>query len=156
MLFSYHWALIVGPKTENLNSRGKRFHVKNADFNLAPLQWKFEEVGIPLIATAMLIVRVLVGKVENMERLQDTLRLVPVLQNDPAWNCVVWVQSALEALQIDAKAMGASQLEWKTIRNEAMSYCNKKIRQGRFDGSQKFDMSWPPTYDILEGQEKIV
>ncbi|KAI0426084.1 hypothetical protein F5Y09DRAFT_334430 [Xylaria sp. FL1042] len=47
---TYHWALIVGPKTESENSRGS--------------VWEYEERTISMATTSMLLVRIMVGKPE--------------------------------------------------------------------------------------------
>lgn len=106
-------------------------------------------------ATGQLLIRVLVGKIIDRDRLLTTLRNTPVVQNDPNWNCVIWVKEALLAVQKDGKSMGTSELDWQKIRNAALSYCQKKKDGHRFDGKVKFDMSKPATYDMLEQKEII-
>ncbi len=70
------------------------------------------------------------------------------------WNCVVWVRQALLALQNDGKAVGTSVLDWHTVRDAAMKYCQEKIDAHRFDGKVKFDMTRPATYDFLKKKKK--
>jgi hypothetical protein len=55
------------------------------------VQWFYEEKGIPLVATNMLLVRVMIGKVTNMGTLLKTLPNIPIVQNNSASNCVTWV-----------------------------------------------------------------
>lgn len=151
-MFRYHWALIIGPKDENDKSRGFRLHVKNAPFSSS---WTFEELQSSMEATSQLLVRIVVGKIVNQEKVFTILRNVPVVQNDPAWNCVTWVKEALAALQKDAHAIGTSRLDWSTVRNEAISYCGNKIKNHRFDGKGNYDINKPATYDLLEGKETM-
>ena len=75
-----------------------------------------------LLPTNSLLVRVVIGKIIDKSRVHDNLCAVPVKQNDPNWNCVIWVKEALEALQKDAQALGTSKLDWRTVREAAMSY----------------------------------
>ena len=107
-------------------------------------------------ATGQLLIRVLVGKVIDRDRLLTILRSVPVVQDDPSWNCVIWVKDALLAVQKDGRSMGTSELSWQRVRDAAMSYCQKKKDGHRFDGKVSFDMSKPATYDILEQKEIII
>jgi hypothetical protein len=106
----------------------------------------------------MLLVRVLIGKVTNMQRLESILQDIPVRQGDPAWNCVIWVKQALEKLQADGKAVGTSRLDWPRVRDAAMKYVQDNKDQHRFDGRApqgKFDMKKAATFDLLEGREVI-
>lgn len=103
----------------------------------------------------MLLVRIMIGKIENKARVIRLLRNNPIKQGRPGWNCVVWVEEALEALKADGKAMGTSILEWERIRDGAMNYCQRKKDQHRFDGQGSYDVSKAPTYDLIQGKETI-
>jgi hypothetical protein len=92
------------------------------------LEWFFEEREIPLAPTSMLLVRIMVGKVADGNRLVDILRKTPIRQGQPGWNCVLWVKEALQALKASGKALGTNVVEWEWVRNEAMSYCQQKKR----------------------------
>lgn len=109
-----------------------------------------------MAATAMILVRVLVGKVANTERLCSVLRSTNVKGNQPGWNCVVWVEEALQGLKEDGKALGTSKIDWTSVRDTAMRYVEQKKQQHRFDGKKVFDMSKVATWDLLEGKETVV
>ncbi|KAL8923767.1 MAG: hypothetical protein Q9208_004415 [Pyrenodesmia sp. 3 TL-2023] len=147
----YHWALLVGPKSDEEAARGTRYHAKN------PLdgKWTYEERDIFTARSIMLLVRIVVGKVTSNDRLQAALRSVPIVQGDESWNCVAWVRQALEAVKADGKAVGTSQLEWETVRRAALDYVQGKKDAHRFDGLGDFDMSKTATYDLLEGKEIV-
>lgn len=119
-------------------------------------QWLFEERSTPLAPTNMLLVRVIIGKVENSERLVSVLRTTPIRQGDPSWNCVGWVKEALDGLKVDGKALGPCVIEWDQVRDGAMTYCQRKKDQHRFDGKGNFDMRKAATYDLIEGKEIIL
>ncbi|KAH8742342.1 hypothetical protein F5883DRAFT_513450 [Diaporthe sp. PMI_573] len=73
---TYHWALIVGPKTESEGSQGHRFHAKErlgfvGSPPVAQSVWQYEELDIPMVPTSMLLVRIVVGKVKSMSRLRS-------------------------------------------------------------------------------------
>lgn len=119
------------------------------------IEWYFEERDVGLLATSMLLVRIMIGKVENMNRLVRTLRKVPIRPEQAGWNCVGWVKEALEALNADGKALGTSVTEWQAIRDGAMWYVQKKKDEHRFDGKGNFDMKYAATYDLLDGKETI-
>lgn len=151
----YHWALVVGPKVETEDGVGARYHAKERPKLGGSSEWFFEEREIPLIPTSTLLVRIMVGKVEDGKRLVDILRNTPVRQGQPGWNCVFWVKEALQALEASGKALGTNVVEWERVRNQAMSYCQQKKDQHRFDGQGNFDTSKAPTYDLLERKEII-
>jgi len=106
-------------------------------------------------ATNQLLIRVLVGKVKDRDRLLTTLRNVPIVENDPSWNCVIWVKEALLAVQKDGKSTGTAVLDWHKVRDTVLSYCQEKKDGHRFDGKIQFDMSKPATYNMLTQKEII-
>lgn len=121
--------------------------------------WEFEARDTRTEASAMILVRVLVAKIENMERLASVLQSVPIRGSEPRWNCVEWVKEALEMLRKDGKVLGTSALGWQTVRDTAMWYVEKKAAQHRFDGKAKpgqFDDTKVATYDLLEGKETMI
>lgn len=145
----------MGPKVEAAGKMGARYHAKEAPRAGGGSEWRFEERQCELIATSMLLVRLLIGKVEDGNRLAEILRKTPIRQNQAGWNCVHWVKEALEGLKADGKALGTSIVEWETVRDQAMGYCQRKKEQHRFDGRGNFDMKKAPTYDLIERKETI-
>ncbi|KAF7855966.1 hypothetical protein EAF04_009922 [Stromatinia cepivora] len=152
---TYHWAFIVGPKKELEGSKGTRFHARERMVSPFGSQWQYEEVPIPLMATQMLLVRVMIAKIENDDRLLQILRKIPVRGGDHGWNCVAWVKEALEELQSDSRTLGTGVTEWKTVRDAAMTYCQKKKDQHRFDGVVTFDTHNAATFDLIDEREVI-
>ncbi|KAF3893290.1 DNAJ domain containing protein [Trichophyton interdigitale] len=153
---TYHWAFLVGPKVEGKGSRGIRYQVKQRQQLGGGLEWEFEERECPLTPTNMLLVRVIIGKILDRDRLAEIMRNTPVRESQPGWNCVVWVKEALESLANDPKALGTSVTEWDRVRNAAMEYCQQKKDQHRFNAWSNFDMDKAPTYDLLELKETII
>lgn len=98
-----------------------RYHVKERLKESGGSEWLFEERSTPLAPTNMLLVRVIIGKVKNNERLVNVLRTTPIRQGDSSWNCVVWVKEALEGLKADGKALGTCVIEWNRVRDGAMT-----------------------------------
>lgn len=107
----YHWAIIVGPKVEDEHSTGTIFHARERISIVdgeAQSSWVFEDRPTALMATAMQLVRILVGKVASTERVESVLKSTSVKNAQPGWNCVSWVKEALESLEKEGKAMGTS------------------------------------------------
>jgi len=119
------------------------------------MQWVYEEISCTLEATNMLLVRVLIGKVEQRDRLESLMGSVPVVQDNAAWNCVSWVKEALRKLQADGRAIGTSQLDWKAVRDAAINYVERKKEQHRFDGNGNFNLKKAATFDLLAGVEVV-
>ncbi|KAL9581360.1 MAG: hypothetical protein Q9212_003951 [Teloschistes hypoglaucus] len=158
---SYHWALIVGPELEPIpneqqpkKQKSMRFHTTNR----GRADWIFEDQNIDELGPALLIAKVVVAKVINIDRLQSVLRGVPVVQDDPSFNCSVWVHRALDAVQADAEVVSASQLDWPTVRDAANGYVQGKKRKYRYAGRGRpgqCGLRQSPTYDLLEGREIV-
>ncbi len=152
---SYHWGLLTGPKADDKNAKGTRYHAKNPITATGVSEWIYDEQVINVARTNSLLVRVVVAKVTDMGRLQAAIRGVPIVQGDPAWTCITWVRNALEAVGADGKAVGTARLDWETVRRTAKEYVGKKKAAHRFDGKGDADMTITATYDLLEGREIV-
>ena len=128
-----------------------RYHAKET-LGSNGFQWEFEKRETTLQSTNMLLVRVMIGKIQNRQQLDSTLSSVPVKAGTPGWNCVSWVKEALEELEQDGKSLGTRVTEWKRVRDAAMGYCGKKKEQGRFT-REKYNPETVPTYDLIENKE---
>ncbi|KAB5550936.1 hypothetical protein GE09DRAFT_1222751 [Coniochaeta sp. 2T2.1] len=133
----YHWAFITGPKVITQQSAGRRIHAKERmGQSGSGSHWEYENRSISMLPTAMILVRIVVGKIEDNARLTSIMESVPMLGKDK-------------------KALRASVTDWKTVRDGCMQYVQKKAAQHRFDGQApgKFDDSKVATYDLLEKKE---
>lgn len=118
--------------------------------------WEFEERVIPMMPTAMLLVRIMIGKVKDKKRLESIFRSTPIRSRVPGWNCVSWVQEAVESALRDKKALSApGGLTWVDIRDVAMWYVSQKKAAHRFDGLGNFDQNKAATWDMLKGVELV-
>lgn len=148
---------MVGPKRSGAGKRSIRYHAKeriNTDRKRS--EWVFEESENALDSSNMMLVRILVGKVVDGHRVVEILRSTPIRQGKAGWNCVGWVQEALQRLGADGTALGRSSIvEWVVVRDVAMRYCQRKKEEHRFDGKGGFDMRVIPTYDLIRGKEVV-
>lgn len=166
-MFRFHWALLVGPKSETNDARGVRYHAKEQMTvvnGLLKSVWQFEERDINMAPSAMILVRILVGKVKNRDRVAAILRSIPIRGEHAGWNCVSWVQEALQALQQrqisqqDIFERSSYQLDWHTVSQCAMVYVAQKAAAHRFDGQAAagtYDNRKVATWDLLKNKEQI-
>lgn len=49
---------------------------------------RFESVETSIQATNMILIRITVTKILELEKLEMILKAVPVVQNDPTWDCI--------------------------------------------------------------------
>ncbi|EGX94146.1 hypothetical protein CCM_02417 [Cordyceps militaris CM01] len=148
----YHWALLVGPKHEDQNTRATRYHAKQ---HLT--KWQYNEVNISTAATNMILIRIFAAKVQNMDRVESIMRSVPVRPNVPGWTCRSWVTEAYEKLRSDGKALSTCP-DWETLSERALWYVRNKMEEHRFDGKAPGDQfsTWEvATYSIADGREII-
>jgi len=156
---TYHWALISGPKVEHEGSVGKRYHARQRDHmenGQLRSRWEYEELEIGTAPTQMILVRVLIAKVINVERLGEILRTVPLVQDDKDWTCRIWVRDAIARLAAEKGVLGRSVTDWATVENTAKQYVRKKKDQHRFDGTVEWDRRKVPTWDLIQKKETIV
>ncbi|CVK98617.1 uncharacterized protein FMAN_16168 [Fusarium mangiferae] len=137
----YHWALLVRPKGEDGDTRGKRFHAKERIYSGTQSVWEFSEQETGTASTLMILVRIQIAKVKSLKKLEASLR-----------------SEALSTLQSNNKALGTAVLDWTTARDTAMWYVEQKALQHRFDGQAapgQFDTSRVSTYSLLQGKELV-
>lgn len=132
-------------------------------------KWTYEERSTAL--DTMVLVRVLIGKVVDRERLVEVLRGVPVPVGggegvEEGWNCVSWVRGAVEAIKRDEDngngdgkgVMGkGSVLEWRVVRDAAMGFAGRKMGEGWFrsGGQGNFEVGRVATWDLVGGREIV-
>lgn len=107
---------------------------------------------------AMLLVRILVGKIQYQDRLEQALKHVPLRIDDPNWNCVLWTGDAYKSIAQDGQASVSGMPDWESVRHTAMWYVGQKKRAHRFDGRKAsfvFDPEKPATWDMLGDKEII-
>ncbi|KAK1140991.1 hypothetical protein N8T08_009737 [Aspergillus melleus] len=153
---TYHWALFIAPKNESKSSVCLHYDAKERLKADGTGEWYFEESTRSVGPTNMLLVRILVAKIIEKDRLMSLLRETPVEQSTPGWNCVAWVKEALGKANADGKVLGRGVLDWGVVRDAAMRYCQTKRDEHRFDGKGSFDMESVPTFDLIEGKETVV
>ncbi|GAB0138333.1 hypothetical protein EsDP_00006569 [Epichloe bromicola] len=155
---SYHWALLSGPKRDPKSGyRHIMYHVKkklviDGEPETARSEWQY---SAECDRASMLLARVVVAKVSDLQRLERILRQVPLRSGKEGWNCVAWVREAIHLASLDPYALGSRVDDWDVIRDKAMWYVDHKKSSHRFDGLGQFDISRPATWDMLKDEELI-
>ncbi|KAI1438274.1 hypothetical protein GGR50DRAFT_485993 [Xylaria sp. CBS 124048] len=158
---SYHWALHVSPKIEPEDGgKGMRFHAREklviaGSPPRAQTVWAYDEAAVPLQRTAMVLVRIMIGKVKDRNRLRRIFQNIPLRPDVPDWNCVGWVQEAVETAFQDGEALGSCAKSWTAVRDTAMWYIAEKRAVHRFDSQAvgRFDLKRTATWDMLKDKE---
>jgi hypothetical protein len=99
-------------------------------------EWYFEKKDIGLLPTSMLLVRVMIGKVERMDRFYEVIGTVSINLGENGWNCVSWVKEAVERLNYNDHTLGSNVTVWEKVRDGAMWYVQKKKAGHRFKGRE--------------------
>ncbi|KAI5923093.1 hypothetical protein F4810DRAFT_720503 [Camillea tinctor] len=155
----YHWAFIIGPKVEpREGGQGVRFHAMESltsggESSEPHSMWAYDESTIALRATKMLLARVVIAKIKDVDRLKSVFQSTPIRPEVPGWNCVGWVEEAFRKAMEDGDALGRAADSWKAVRDAAMWYVEKKKSEHRFDGQRQYDQSKAATWDIFQGKE---
>ncbi|OJJ99168.1 hypothetical protein ASPACDRAFT_43830 [Aspergillus aculeatus ATCC 16872] len=132
---TYHWALHIGFKGPTEPNLGARYHAKERLTVEGKSEFIFEESEV---SPQMVLVRIAIAKIMDKDRAVELLR------------------EALDALNADSRALGTRILDWESVRDAAMEYCQRKKDQHRFDGKGDFNMGVIPTYDLMVGRELAV
>lgn len=155
----YHWAFLAGPKQHpKSGSRHIMYHAKERlvmSGNPPQLRPEWQYVNDSDRA-AMLLVRVVVGKIIDRDRLEQIFRNVPLRTDDPDWNCVLWMEDAFRRVLADDQALASTVKDWESVRCKAMWYVSHKKAAHRFDGKDSdtfLDPMKPATWDMLRNLE---
>ncbi|KYK59914.1 hypothetical protein DCS_01048 [Drechmeria coniospora] len=151
-----HSAASTVPSSSDPSSRpravaGTRYHAKNP----LPGGWRYEQV--PLLNarhTPNLLVRVLISKIADEDRVIDILRHASLVPNDPNFRCRRWIADALDRLQHDAETMGTAFLDRHAVETVRRDYLRSKSADGRFAEPDSLDNRRPkPAWDVLKNME---
>jgi hypothetical protein len=145
----------VGPKSDKVEDEGVRYHARERMKQDGNSEWEFEEAPTTMLPSRMIMVRILIAKIESRVRLAQLLRQIPIRQEQQGWNCVLWIKEALSELQNSKNIIGTCVLEWEAVRDAAMTYCQKKKDQHRFDGEANFDTTRVATFDLIQREETV-
>jgi hypothetical protein len=145
----------VEPKSDKPEDEGVRYHARERMKQDGNSEWEFEEAPTTMLPARMIMIRILIAKIESRDKLAQILRQIPIRQGQQGWNCVGWIKEALSELKNSTNVIGTSVVEWDAVRNAAVSYCQSKKDQPRFDGKGSFDTSRVPTFDLIQGTETI-
>ncbi|PHH71230.1 hypothetical protein CDD80_5427 [Ophiocordyceps camponoti-rufipedis] len=155
----YHWAFLAGPKQHpKSGSRHIMYHAKEKlvmSGNPPQLRPEWQYVNDSDRA-AMLLVRLLVGKIMDHNRLEQIFKDVPLRTEDADWNCVLWMEDAFGRVTRDGQAINTNVKDWESVRSTAMWYVGQKKAAHRFDGQDSsiiFDPTKPATWDMLQNEE---
>ena len=100
-LRTYHWAITRSPKVEHRNNRTEstRYHARNF-VNITDGRWEYQRIDLPSTGYGRTLVPILIGKIGqgDKERVGKVLEQIPLVQDDPSWNCVCWVETAVTVL----------------------------------------------------------
>ncbi|KAF5691720.1 hypothetical protein FCIRC_298 [Fusarium circinatum] len=156
----YHWAFIVESENETKNSQRKRFHVKRllevvGEQRTASPYWHFEEIDISTDAPSMILTRVVISKVKDLDRLCLRFRRTPIQQEVKTWNWVDWIEAAFDEIAQDYDNLETCVTKWENLRDTVMRYIELKTLAHRFDGTRAYDFTKVPTWDMLRGAEII-
>ncbi|KAF5250790.1 hypothetical protein FANTH_4062 [Fusarium anthophilum] len=156
----YHWAFIVEPEITTKNSQRKRFHVKKllklmGDQRTVTSYWHFEEIDISTDAPSMILTKVLIGKVKDLDRLCLSIRRTPIQQEVKTWNWIDWIEAAFHEITQDYGNLETCVTTWESLRDTVMCYIELKMLAHRFDGTRAYDFTKVPTWDMLRGAEVI-
>lgn len=118
----------MGPKKESKDRQqveGVKFHAREAaKLDGVGFEFVFEERPVSMMPADMILVRLVLAKVESMDRLTQLLRQIPIRQGEEeGWNCRFWVKEALLCIEQSKGVIGTSVLDWQAVRDAALTYC---------------------------------
>jgi hypothetical protein len=117
----YHWAFLLVPTEQTPTSQALRINARNYHNSEDSTAWYYEEIKVPIGDTPKLLAQKHIGDIINLDDSLETLRDIPLRQGDSEWNCVMWIQEALDALRGEyGGAKFVSEIDWAALREEVM------------------------------------
>lgn len=161
---SFHWALIVGPRSSARSDPGTRYHVLHTDSATHP--FLYEETEISSSESHVPLVRITVAKVRDPARVTTLLRSVPPPKNAESDTCLSWTREAFRLL-ISDRGSGASTsclssylkpADWEHVESRARKYIKRKRDMHRFDEDRAgpWDRGSVSTWNFWENRETTV
>lgn len=174
---SYHWAIVIGPKSPLRSEAGTAYHMVHSDSGFSDTPYFYEETDLsdnPHL-TRNLLARVALAKVFDEEEIASLLRSLAanlkadsrrpstdssnVISSD--LSCLKWAKSAWETLTQDSSRPLKSYFgphEFTDIENRARKYVKRKRAQGRYNhNTEPGDVTWNPlevpTWNYWENRE---
>ncbi|KAI0431234.1 hypothetical protein F5Y09DRAFT_340911 [Xylaria sp. FL1042] len=147
----YHWGFLIGPKLENTQRiPALKIHVRRSAWG-----WNLEEHRLwDVRATPTLLARILIAKIEDMNRLIGVLDRVGIVPGDPSWTSRHWVAGAVADIARDGRCVGTAELDWLRIQARGRQYVRAKFQTGRYgDELPLFELK--PTWDMLKNMETV-
>lgn len=177
---SYHWALVIGPKSPLRSEAGTAYHIVHSHSDFVNTPFFYEETDLPQNPhqSRTLLARVALAKIVDEQRVLAILRaraseIKNVGRKDSiasidssslslaALSCLSFVKSAWMAIADDSQRPLKSYFgpgEWDDIEARARKYVKRKRLQGRFNpATQPGDVTWNPaevpTWNYWENRE---
>ena len=187
---TYHWALLIcPPDSPSTATTGIRYHVTNSiqastievpnpptpDLS-GRVPWRFEAQALAKLFTASpLLARVLISRDVDPTNVKAVLGAVPLIQNDKAWTCRVWIRDALASLARQGVINLPSQLPpsllehassgrlslteeaWAVVESRCLAYLETKHNVHRWrDASEgRWVEGQVPTWALEEERELV-
>jgi hypothetical protein len=119
------------------------------------IPWVYEAAKINHRYDKQVLARVLLGELPRADLAERVFAESPVTQDDPTFNCIVWVQQALSRLN-QAKIAGTGiMFDWDSIEKTALEFVQMKKLQGRYETDWKGDSLEVATFDMIVGRETV-
>ncbi|KAI9740083.1 MAG: hypothetical protein M1818_004834 [Claussenomyces sp. TS43310] len=158
---TYHYALHISSKnraSDPLILDTTKFHCKNIIQSIdgsIKIPWIYEVTRVNPEHDRQILVAVVLGELRDADLAARLFAEVPVIQDDPNFNCVIWVQRALSEVYQAKILLTTPIFDWDKIQKTALQYVTTKKQQGRFMSDWRGDSSRVPTFDMVLGQETV-
>jgi len=124
----YHWALLAIPSDTSNSTKtdqATRFHIRDYHSGPAETAWIYEEINVDASGTPKLLAQILIGDIIDTESLLELIRDLPFVRETEGWNCVGWLKSAVDAIELakygEVVSKNSGQHSWLQLRNLALS-----------------------------------
>ncbi|KAN0110808.1 hypothetical protein V8E51_007195 [Hyaloscypha variabilis] len=116
----YHWAFLAIPGNNSSHPDiATRFHARDYYINPDETHWIYEEIHVSALGTPKLLSKTYIGDVSDEDRFLEAVRDAPVKQ-DKGWNCVNWIESAMEMIWEDGVLENGKRDGWEELKLKAL------------------------------------
>jgi hypothetical protein len=161
---SFHWSLLVGPRSSSRTDPGTRYQVLHTDNTQHP--FLYEETDIATSTSHVPLVRITIAKVRDSARVTSLLRSLPIPKANDIDTCLTWTRNAFALLMSDKGSSDGGPClstylkpnDWDSVESRARKYLKKKRDMRRFDAERPgpWDSGSVSTWNFWENRETTV
>lgn len=155
---AYHWALNVSSRLHDPFSIQESLQLDATDAVIpatGQTLWRTRRCKVKDDTEGQVpLGRFTIAELVDLCSFTQAVDTVHVPQDDPHFNCSVWVRDVIRAAD-EGECFERKCIDWMLIEAKAETYMAEKRRVGRWEQEDPWDQNLPATWSMLEKRETV-